>query len=75
MTSAELEDLILSTASPHWQKVAMIIALVARDQRYSGNDDDLAPIAERIGHLVARGRLAAQGDVSNWRHSEVRLVT
>ena len=75
MTSKELDDLILSTATPRWQKVAMIIALVARDHRYSCNDDDLAPIAERIRHLVAQGRLAAQGDISNWRHSEVRLVT
>ena len=75
MTSKELDDLILSAASPRWQKVAMIIAVVAHDDRCRGNDGDLAPIAERIGHLVAQGQLAAQGDISNWRHSEIRLVT
>jgi hypothetical protein len=30
-------------------------------------------IAARIAALVAAGRLASQGDISRWRHSEVRL--
>jgi len=77
MTSEKLDELILSTASPRWQKVAMIIAAVARDERFLGteSEDQLALIADRMGHLVTEGRLAAQGDISNWRHSEVRLVS
>ena len=55
----------------------MIIAMVARDERFLGteSEDDLGLIAERIRHLVSEGQLSAQGDISNWRHSEVRLVT
>jgi hypothetical protein len=30
-------------------------------------------IARRIEALVRDGRLVAQGDITNWRHSEVRL--
>ena len=77
MTSEKLDELILSTASPRWQKVAMIIAMVARDERFlvTYSDNQLALIADRIEHLVTEGQLAAQGDISNWRRSEVRLVT
>jgi hypothetical protein len=77
MTSEKLDELILSIASPRWQKVAMIIARVAHDEHLLATDseDQLALIADRIGHLVTEGQLAAQGDISNWRHSEVRLVT
>jgi hypothetical protein len=77
MTSEKLDELILSTASPRWQKIAMIIAVVARDDRFKAtqSEDQLALIADRIRHLVTKGQLVAQGDISNWRHSEVRLVT
>ena len=75
MTSEELDELILATASPHWQKVAMIIAKVSQNERFaSANvDTQLDLIADRIGNLVANGQLSAQGDISNWRHSEIRL--
>ena len=77
MNSEELDGLILSTASPRWQKVSMIIAMVARDESYSAGDteDELKLIADRISHLVAQGQLAAQGNLSNWRHSEICLIT
>ena len=77
MTSEKLDELILATASARWQKVAMIIAMIARDERFVGaeSNDQLVLIADRIEDLVAKGQLAAQGDISNWRHSEVRLVS
>jgi hypothetical protein len=77
MTSEKLDELILSTASSHFQKVAMVIACVSRDERFSSSsaDDELTVIADRIGCLVANGQLVAQGDISNWRHSEIRRAT
>ena len=75
MTTEKLDELILSIASPHWQKVAMVIARVSRDEQGSSGDaeDQLTLIADRIERLVAEGQLVAQGNISNWRHSEIRL--
>jgi hypothetical protein len=75
MTSNELDELILSVALPYWQKLAMIIAKVTRDERFSMDDSDeeFDFVANRIAHLVADGRLESQGDISLWRFSEVRL--
>jgi len=66
MTSDELEELILSTASSQWQKVAIVIARVSHDERFASGDpeDELTVIADRIGHMVASGHLVAQGDIS-----------
>ena len=77
MTSEELDQLILSSTSSSWQKVAMVIATVSYDKRFSSEvaDDRLTVIANQITRLVADGRLIAQGDISNWRHSEIRLAT
>jgi hypothetical protein len=36
-------------------------------------DEDYDAIAARITALVSSGKLEAQGDLANWRHSEVRL--
>ena len=36
-------------------------------------DDGHHLVAQRIGALVSAGRLIAQGDITLWRHSEVRL--
>jgi hypothetical protein len=68
---AALDDLIVSVAGTHWQKMAMI---VARTMRTYGHLE-LAPetIGARVESLVAAGRLEAQGDLSSWRHSEARL--
>ena len=35
-------------------------------------DDRYNLVAKRIEILVRRGRLLAQGDLTKWRHSEVR---
>jgi len=55
MTFEELDKLILLMASPHWQKVAMIIAKVSQNERYASTnvDNQLDLIADRIGNLVA----------------------
>jgi hypothetical protein len=64
-----IDTLILSLTSDRWQKVARIIALVS-DRVAEGTDFEI--IAARIRVLVEEGKLQAKGDLSRWRHSEVR---
>ena len=74
MTSDELDELILSTASHNWQKVAMVIARVSdTESSLSAGTTEPTVIADGIGRLIAKGKLVAQGNISNWRHSEIRL--
>ncbi len=75
MTSSEIEAAVLAVAQPSWRKVAMIIVTAAdrlgRD--FPEGDDGHHLVARRIEALVRDGRLAAQEDITLWRHSEVRL--
>jgi hypothetical protein len=64
------DALILSSASGRWQKVAKIIAVVSER---AGDGPNFDAIAARIRALVEDGKLQAEGDLSRWRHSEVRL--
>ena len=75
MTSSEIDDAILAVVQPSWRKVAMIIAQTADNL-----GDDLPNgetghnlIAGRVAALVDNGNLVAQGDITNWRFSEIRL--
>ena len=65
-----LDALILSSASERWQKVARIIAVVSERV---GDGTNFDAIAARIRALVGDGELQAEGDLSRWRYSEVRL--
>jgi hypothetical protein len=73
--SDDIDRLILSFAQVQWRKVAMIIAKVVDASGRRWDDAQLHDVAERIRALVEDGRLEAQGDLSKWRHSEVRLPT
>jgi hypothetical protein len=46
----------------------------ASAQLGANDDETYALIAREIVRLVADGELEAVGDLSDWRHSEVRLV-
>ncbi len=52
----------------------MILSKVTRDHWFSceNSDDEFDSVAARIAYLVAQGRLESQGDISQWRFSEVR---
>jgi Protein of unknown function len=65
------DDLIFSEACERWRKVARVIARVS--DRVS-NGPHFEEIAARIQALVNEGKLEAKGDLSRWRHSEVRLA-
>jgi len=75
MSSSEIDDSILAVAQPSWCKVAMIIARSAQKlgAKLPEADSGYDMIAGRIEVLVGAGRLVAQGDITRWRHSEVRL--
>ena len=75
MSDAKIDELVLSKAQCYWQKVAKIIFLVTKALGLEPTDEQGKVVQNRIEALVATGRLEAQGDVSNWRHSEVRLPT
>jgi hypothetical protein len=70
-SDSDIDAVILSVATDRWQKVAMVIAKAAPPDESS--DNDYHQVAERIIALVDDGQLEAQGDVTRWRHSEVRL--
>jgi hypothetical protein len=67
---------ILSAAEGRWKKVAMVIGRVAdgMGKDLAEGEDDYKRISQRIEVLVNEGHLIAQGDIKNWRFSEVRLA-
>lgn len=75
MNTSQIDSVILSTVGEHWTKVAMVIVRVvdAMSRDLPTGDEGREVIARRIEALVHDGRLAAQGDIKNWRFSEVRL--
>ena len=75
MNTSRIDEAILAAAQPSWRKVAVVVATAARAVGVGVTDDEAGyrVIASRIEALVQAGRLAAQGDLKKWRHSEVRL--
>jgi predicted transcriptional regulator len=74
-TPSQIDDAILAVVLPRWQKVAMIIGKVSERLGGFSTDGDVQHhlYAERIEALVREGRLIAQGNITKWRYSEVRL--
>ena len=68
----ELDATILSHARQRWLKVAMIAARTMQERGLDLTDVQLDIVVARVRELVAQGRLAAQGDLSRSRFSEVR---
>jgi hypothetical protein len=69
----DLERIILSVSTRDWQKVAMIISRTNRECEAKQIAASYEDIAICIKFLRDAGQLESVGDVSNWRHSEVRL--
>jgi hypothetical protein len=76
MSDQAIDGVILSLLSVdgRWKKVAMVISRVAgaMGSDLPEGDDGYQLVARRIEALVTEGRLSAQGNVKNWRFSEVR---
>ena len=77
-TDSKIDDAIfgyLTTANGNWRKVAMVIAQASDAVRgdFPAGQAEYDLVAKRIVSLVDAGRLLAQGDITKWRYSEVRV--
>jgi hypothetical protein len=73
-SEAKLDQTILSVSLASWQKVAMILGKSFRQLEDEGVRTRFEDLAARLEALVSVGRLESQGDLSEWRHSEVRIA-
>jgi hypothetical protein len=74
LSNSQIDEAILSVAAISWRKVALVIAkveVILRNTLPEG-DAGIDLIAKRIEVLVQDGSLLAQGDIKQWRYSEVR---
>jgi Protein of unknown function len=64
----------LSEVPGHWRKVAFVVGRVtsALGDDLEHGDKAAEAVAQRIEFLVSEGRLLVQGDIKEWRFSEVR---
>jgi hypothetical protein len=76
MTTSDIDRAVLSVVRPGWRKVAMVLAQAADrlGSELPEGDAGFEMIGRRVEVLVRSGGLVAQGDVSDYRHSEVRLL-
>ncbi len=76
MNTQQIEEAILSCVEDRWLKVARVIAQVADalGSDLPTGDEGSKVISEHIEGLICAGRLEAQGNTKNWRHSEVRRL-
>jgi hypothetical protein len=73
MRRTEIDEAILSNVNATWKKVALVVVKVANESgiSFADEDDDFAVVAQHIEFLVGEGRLLAQGNLKNWRSSEI----
>jgi hypothetical protein len=72
VTETTLDEAILTAAGENWRKTALIIASVAQTFERRGIRLDVEIIGARIKELATTGRIDSHGNLSMWRHSEVR---
>jgi len=70
----ELDRIILSAIKLKWRKMAMVVGTVHKECEAKGLEISVEDIADRIIALEEAGMIACQGDLANWRRSEVRLL-
>jgi hypothetical protein len=72
---SDLDAAIFASINPRWTKVAMVLGLAAKVPGliFEADEDGFEALAARLEQLVGSGHLLAQGDVRDWRFSEVRL--
>ena len=70
MSPEELDFEILTCVQQRWRKVASVVASLGRS---IPDAPDYDAIAARIVALGEAGKLEAKADLTEWRHSEVRV--
>jgi hypothetical protein len=73
VSEADLDALIFAETDKRWLKVARIVGNVFQTLKARCIRLPMDIIAARIAKLVETGRLEKQGNLTMWRHSEVRL--
>lgn len=71
MDLAVIDNLLLSSTTDQWRKVAMVVAMAMNKAELAGIDDTF--LAARIASLADAGRIEARSDINLMRHSEIRL--
>ena len=77
-TDTQIDDAViafLATTNGRWRKVAMVYGRVtdALGAEFPDGEAGHELFDRRMEALVSSGRLVAQGDITLWRNSEVRL--
>jgi uncharacterized protein DUF6968/uncharacterized protein DUF3658 len=72
-TQFSIDRMVQQVAKPNWLKVARIVADVLSECERHQMDVSGDSVADSIRFLVEQGKLEAQGDLAQWRFSEVRL--
>lgn len=74
MRRHEIDEAILVNLGTAWTKVALVVVRVADESSvaFTEDEDDYEVVANHIERLVNEGRLVAQGNIKDWRHSEIR---
>ena len=74
MNRSQIQGAILRIVGTRWMKVAMVIAKVAHalGEDTPSGDEGYEAISKEIEALVRDRHLTAQGNIKNWRFSEVR---
>jgi hypothetical protein len=72
VTEADLDALIFSVLNQNWRKTARIVGSTLELCEARLIEVSAEVIAARIQDLVETGKIEGVGDLSKWRHSEVR---
>ena len=74
MRYAKIDEAILTNVGDSWKKTAMVVVKVStsHDAELQDDEEEFEVIAKHIEVLVDEGQLVAQGNIKDWRSSEVR---
>ena len=73
ITAADLDALIFAELAPNWRKVARIVGNAFDASQSRSFCVSAEVIAARIQALADARKIESEGNLSMWRHSEVRL--
>lgn len=73
VTETHLDAVILSIIQQNWRKTAFVVFRVVQAFEKRGIQLSEEVVGARIQELSTRGQIESQGNLSMWRHSEVRL--
>jgi hypothetical protein len=73
VTAAELDSLIFAELAPRRLKVARIVGRVHQSFESRSVPLSMEIIAARVRELAESGKIESAGNLTMWRHSEVRL--